>query len=75
MIPKSIDQFQSYSDDRRDRDSDRDRDRGGGGGGGEREKEEKRRGLSDSQRDRFEDMLRNLYPDRNPVAEAMVSFF
>ncbi len=29
-------------------------------------------GLSDSQRDRFEDMLRNLYPDRNPIAETMV---
>ncbi len=34
-----------------------------------------RKGLSDSQRDRFEDMLRGLYPDRNPVAEAMVRFF
>eukprot|EP00096_Caligus_rogercresseyi_P001021 TRINITY_DN1160_c0_g2_i2.p1 TRINITY_DN1160_c0_g2~~TRINITY_DN1160_c0_g2_i2.p1 ORF type:complete len:614 (+),score=187.37 TRINITY_DN1160_c0_g2_i2:180-2021(+) len=31
-----------------------------------------RRGLSDSQRDRFEEMLRNLVPDRNPVAESMV---
>lgn len=28
--------------------------------------------LSDSQRDRFEDMLRNLLPDRNPIAETMV---
>ena len=40
------------------------------------EEEEKikmsKRGLSDSQRDRFEDMLRNLTPDRNPTAEAMV---
>ncbi|TRY72722.1 hypothetical protein TCAL_00982 [Tigriopus californicus] len=31
-----------------------------------------RRGLSNSQRDRFEDMLRTLYPDRNPIAETMV---
>ena len=30
------------------------------------------RGLSESQRDRFEDMLRTLLPDRNPVAETMV---
>merc|ERR1719211_955220 len=35
-------------------------------------KTEKERGLSDSQRDRFEDMLRNLMPDRNPLAETMV---
>ena len=35
-------------------------------------KEAKERGLSDSQRDRFEDMLRNLMPDRNPLAETMV---
>lgn len=31
-----------------------------------------KRGLSETQRDRFEDMLRSLQPDRNPVAEAMV---
>nr|XP_040573159.1 U2 snRNP-associated SURP motif-containing protein-like [Lepeophtheirus salmonis] len=31
-----------------------------------------KRGLSDSQRDRFEEMLRNLVPDRNPIAESMV---
>lgn len=36
------------------------------------EKKTKNNGLSDSQRDRFEDMLRNLLPDRNPVAETMV---
>ena len=35
-------------------------------------KPKKNNGLSDSQRDRFEDMLRNLLPDRNPVAETMV---
>ncbi len=35
-------------------------------------KEEKKSGLSASQRDRFEDMLRSLIPDRNPVAETMV---
>jgi hypothetical protein len=33
------------------------------------------KGLSESQRDRFEDMLRNLLPDRNPIAETMVRFF
>ena len=38
----------------------------------EQKKQPSRKGLSDSQRDRFEDMLRNLYPDRNPLAEAMV---
>ena len=32
------------------------------------------KGLSDSQRDRFEDMLRTLLPDRNPIAETMVTF-
>lgn len=32
------------------------------------------KGLSESQRDRFEDMLRNLLPDRNPIAETMVRF-
>ena len=32
------------------------------------------KGLSESQRDRFEDMLRTLLPDRNPIAETMVSF-
>ena len=36
------------------------------------EPKKKNNGLSDSQRDRFEDMLRNLLPDRNPVAETMV---
>ncbi len=40
--------------------------------GSERSSRHSRKGLSDSQRDRFEDMLRGLYPDRNPVAEAMV---
>jgi hypothetical protein len=30
------------------------------------------KGLSESQRDRFEDMLRTLLPDRNPIAETMV---
>merc|ERR1711997_1188787 len=35
-------------------------------------KDPKERGLSDSQRDKFEDMLRNLMPDRNPLAETMV---
>ena len=29
----------------------------------------KNNGLSDSQRDRFEDMLRNLLPDRNPIGK------
>lgn len=32
------------------------------------------KGLSESQRDRFEDMLRTLLPERNPVAETMVNF-
>ena len=35
-------------------------------------KPKKNNGLSESQRDRFEDMLRNLLPDRNPLAETMV---
>ena len=37
-------------------------------------KEEKKKNntLTDSDRDKFEDMLRNLLPDRNPVAETMV---
>ena len=35
-------------------------------------KPKKNNGLSNSQRDRFEDMLRNLLPDRNPIAETMV---
>ena len=43
-----------------------DGDRGGKPGG-------RSGGLSDSQRDRLEDMLRKLYPDRNPIAEIMVS--
>lgn len=30
------------------------------------------KGLSESQRDRFEDMLRSLLPERNPIAETMV---
>ena len=37
------------------------------------EKKGAKKGLSDSQRDRLENMLRNLYPDRNPLAETMVS--
>lgn len=42
-------------------------------GGKEDNKESKpRNGLSNSQRDRFEDMLRRLIPDRNPIAEIMV---
>ena len=35
-------------------------------------KTKRNNGLSESQRDRFEDMLRNLLPDRNPIAETMV---
>ena len=59
-----------------DRRGDRDRDRDRGGRGKEKgvAKESKDRGLSDSQRDRFEDMLRNLMPDRNPIAETMVIY-
>ena len=37
------------------------------------EKKGAKKGLSDSQRDRLENMLRNLYPDRNPLAETMVN--
>ena len=34
----------------------------------------KNNGLSDSQRDRFEDMLRNLLPDRNPIGKNRIKF-
>lgn len=67
------DEYVEYSDEDEDdprsasrrRRTERDRDASG-------RKGKKDAGLSDSQRDRFEDMLRNLYPDRNPIAEAMV---
>ena len=35
-------------------------------------KQTEKGGLSNSQRERLEDMLRNLMPDRNPIAETMV---
>jgi hypothetical protein len=53
---------------RSSRHGDRERDQRGGGG------QRSRNRLSEKQRDKFEDMLKNLYPDRNPLAEAMVSF-
>ena len=37
------------------------------------EVKKKNSGLSDSQRDRFEDMLRNLLPDRNPIGKSVYS--
>lgn len=43
-----------------------------GGSGNDSASSKGPKGLSDSQRDRFENMLRNLTPDRNPVAETMV---
>ena len=35
-------------------------------------KKSKKDNLTDSERDKFEDMLRTLLPDRNPLAETMV---
>ena len=39
------------------------------------ESKKKNNGLSDSQRDRFEDMLRNLLPDRNPIGKKKNRFY
>ena len=39
------------------------------------EVKKKNSGLSDSQRDRFEDMLRNLLPDRNPIGKSVFQHF
>ena len=39
------------------------------------EVKKKNSGLSDSQRDRFEDMLRNLLPDRNPIGKSVFQYF
>merc|ERR1719204_2015321 len=57
-------------DDHRDNSSDSRRKTDNSSSSSRRDRE--KGGLSDSQRDRFEDMLRNLMPDRNPIAETMV---
>ena len=40
--------------------------------GGSSDKKNKNNNLTDTERDKFEDMLRTLLPDRNPLAETMV---